>query len=132
VPEEPSFRHDLAAARAFLRATLGESLPVAMIGYSFGCSLLPHAGIDDATPLVLIAPTIDTHDHGAYAALPNPLLVFASEGDFALDAGRLRQWFDGLSGPRQLLVQRMDSHFFRGHEELLLEATRAFLVEQWS
>jgi alpha/beta superfamily hydrolase len=131
VPEEVSFGDDLAAALAFFRGTLGEA-PVALVGYSFGCSLLPHAGIDDTTALVLIAPTLTTHEYGSYAQRRNPLLVLASEDDFAVDADRLRRWFESLRAPKQLIVRRLDNHFFRGHEDWLVETIRAFLMEQWS
>jgi alpha/beta superfamily hydrolase len=127
---EPVFRADLSAALAFLRGALGD-LPLALAGYSFGCSLLPHARADRDAPLLLIAPTLDTHEYTPFAALPNPLLVLAAEGDFAADLDQVRHWFDGLQAPRRLIQAPCDGHFFRGHEAWLAEMAFHFLLEQW-
>jgi alpha/beta superfamily hydrolase len=129
VADEPAFREDLAAAAAFLRDAAGGAGP-ALVGYSFGCSLLPHAGAAADTPLVLVAPTVGTHDYDAFAVLPNPLLVVASDDDFAANAGRLRAWFDQLPGSRRLVTGRRDNHFFRGHEDWLAATVYEFLQEQ--
>ena len=131
VPDEPAFAADLASAVAFLREVLGESAPVALAGYSFGCSLLP-AAAPPAAPLALIAPTVGTHDYEAYARCPNPLLVVAPEGDFAADAARLAEWFAGLAGPKWLVRGWWDDHFFRGYEDRLAETVFAFFREQGS
>ena len=40
VPAEHDFHADLAAAVAFLRSVLGANVPLALVGYSFGCALL--------------------------------------------------------------------------------------------
>jgi uncharacterized protein len=131
VPEEPAFRSDLSSAVVWLRQTLDPGTRLALVGYSFGCSLLPWAGVDASAPLVLIAPTVGTHDYTAFAALANPLLVIASEDDFAADSNRLRQWFDSLTGPRRLVLGRHDNHFFRGYEPWLVETILAFLEDTW-
>jgi alpha/beta superfamily hydrolase len=131
VEEEVDFAEDAAAAAGFLRDTVGTDLPGALLGYSFGCSLLPPlARCDETAPLVLIAPTIGTHDYAAHETLPNPLLVIASENDFAVDAGRLRRWFERLRAPKRLLQAPLDNHFFRGHESWLVETVATFLQEQ--
>jgi alpha/beta superfamily hydrolase len=130
VDDEGDFRFDLAAADDFLRSVTGGASPTALLGYSFGCTLLPHAA-GAADPLVLVAPTVGVHAYDAYDGLINPLLVVASEDDFAADAGRLRDWFGRLSARKRLLQPRLDDHFFRGHEEWLAETTFAFLREQW-
>jgi alpha/beta superfamily hydrolase len=127
-PDEPRFRDDLAAALAFLRDA-APGLPVALAGYSFGCSLL--SGVlppDDAlTPLVLVAPTLGSHDYAPYERLPNPKLVIAPDGDFAADARCLERWFGLLPGSKQLLRPRQDGHFFRGHEDWLAATVATFL-----
>ncbi len=137
VDDESDFRFDLAAADDFLRSVTAES-PTALIGYSFGCTLLPHRWgmVSDhaptaSEPLVLVAPTIGVHDYAAYDGLTNPLLVVASEDDFAADASRLRDWFGRLPTRKRLLQPRLDDHFFRGHEDWLAEMTFAFVQEQW-
>jgi alpha/beta superfamily hydrolase len=131
ITEELDFRLDLAAARAFLRDAVGPGLPLALLGYSFGASLLPYAGAGDETPMILIAPTIGTHDYEVFRLLPNPHFLIAPEDDFATDAERVRQWFDRLTGPKRLVQARLDGHFFRGHEAWLAEAVFSFLLEHW-
>jgi alpha/beta superfamily hydrolase len=130
-PEEKNYRADLTAAVAHLREAVGPRLPLALVGYSFGCTLLPHAGLGGDTPLVLIAPTVGTHDYDGFAGATGPLLVIAPRGDFAADAGRLSRWFDGLGAPRRLVRANLDNHFFRGHEPWLVDAVQAFLRDQW-
>lgn len=130
VADEPGYREDFAAAADFLRDGLGGRSPAALIGYSFGCSLLPYAPCGDE-PLVLVAPSVGTHDYAAFSDLPNPLLVVASEDDFAAAAGRAARWFDGLAGPKRLIRGRFDNHFFRGHEEWLAGEVFNFLCGQW-
>jgi alpha/beta superfamily hydrolase len=132
VAGEPDLAQDAAAAAVFLRTSVAEALPVALLGYSFGCTLLPQlAASDPAVPLVLVAPTIGKHDYTTFETLPNPLLVIAPADDFAADAGRVRQWFDRLSAPKLLHQELRDSHFFRGHEAWLAETVIAFLQEHW-
>jgi alpha/beta superfamily hydrolase len=131
VPAEQDFPIDLDGAIAFLRDAVGQAVPLAVIGYSFGCALAPQSRWrDDLSALVLIAPTVDRHDYSPHAELSLPLLVIASEDDFASDAGRLRRWFDGLSAPRQLVQQRLDDHFFRGYEPWLVETVVTFLANR--
>ncbi len=132
-PDEVCYQADFAGAVAFLRSVVGPGLPLALIGYSFGCTLLAEARGErnGAAPLVLIAPTVGTHDYGAFEGVENPKLVIAPEGDFAADAGRLARWFDGLPAPKELVRPRLDSHFFRGHEHWLVATVGTFLNDEW-
>ena len=131
VPDEMDLAQDVQAAVACVRGLAGPGLPLALLGYSFGCALLPHVRVPGArSALVLIAPTVGKHAYDAYAAVPGPLLVIASEDDFATDAGQLRRWFDTLPEPRRLVLRRFDNHFFRGHEPWLAEAVFEFLHSQ--
>ncbi|HKI34551.1 MAG TPA: alpha/beta fold hydrolase [Gemmataceae bacterium] len=131
-PEEAGYQADLVAAVAYLRSIIGREVPLALVGYSFGCTLLPAAvPAVVAAPLVLIAPTVGTHDYRAFAAVENPKLVIAPEGDFAADSGRLTEWFAGLPQPKELVRPRLDSHFFRGHEHWLLATVGTFLNGEW-
>jgi alpha/beta superfamily hydrolase len=128
-PDDPEREHDLRAAVAYLRAVVGTETPLALIGYSFGCSLLPAAVPAGAAtiPLVLIAPTIGSHDYTPYDALSNPKLVIAPHEDFAANEELLNSWFGRLAAPKRLVQRRLDGHFFRGHEEWLLASVGAFL-----
>ena len=40
-------------------------------------------------------------------------------------------WFGRLPDPKQLVQAQLDSHFFRGHEEWLVETVSAYLDTQW-
>jgi len=126
VDAEPGCRDDLVAATAYLRDFV--TVQIVLVGYSFGCSLLP-AAAKPGQPLVLVAPTIGTHDYEAFAGHDGPLLVIAPDGDFAADAAGLGQWFARLPEPKRLLAGRWDDHFFRGHEEWLADTVADFLAE---
>jgi alpha/beta superfamily hydrolase len=125
--EEGDYAEDMRAATAFLGSVVVAPHPLALVGYSFGCSLLPQTAPDPDMPLILIAPTIGMHDYAPYASLKNPKLVLAATGDFATDIAELGRWFDRLPPPRRLVVQPLDSHFFRGHEEWLVQTIHDFL-----
>jgi alpha/beta superfamily hydrolase len=133
VAHELEYANDLNAAVGFLRSAVGRDIPLALIGYSFGCSLLARClpAARPAVPLVLIAPTLDKHDYDAFQAVAHPKLVISSEDDFVADADRLREWFGRLPDPKQLIQGQLDGHFFRGHEEWLVETVRAYLDAQW-
>jgi alpha/beta superfamily hydrolase len=132
VPDEGKHGEDLRAAVAFLLETVGVPLPLALIGYSFGCSLLPGAvppGVP--TALVLIAPTVGKHDLGAFAPLPQAKLVIAAHDDFALDEKQLSAWLSRLRGPKEMVRPSLDGHFFRDCEGDVETAVAAFLDRQW-
>jgi alpha/beta superfamily hydrolase len=131
-PDEADLWRDVQGAADFVSRAAGSDLPLALVGYSFGCSLLPRVRTaGDRPALVLIAPTVGKHDYAPFLALPHPVLVIASEDDFATDAGQLRAWFGRLPGPKQLVLKQLDSHFFRGHEAWLAETVFAFLQDHW-
>jgi uncharacterized protein len=127
VPDEPGYGDDLRAAVAYVRDVAADTTPIGLVGYSFGCSLLPGAATSPDQPLVLIAPTIGTHQYESFADLTNPLLVVAPDGDFAANADGLTRWFESLIGPKHLLRGQWDDHFFRGHEMWLAVTVGDFL-----
>jgi alpha/beta superfamily hydrolase len=107
-------------------------LPRALVGYSFGCALLPRVcPRDDLATLVLVAPTVGRHDYAPYRSVTTPLLVVASEDDFATEAQRVDDWFRTLCVYRKLVRKRCDNHFFRGHESWLTETVFRFLQRRW-
>jgi alpha/beta superfamily hydrolase len=130
-PDEEHYSHDFRAAVTEFAALVRTTLPRALVGYSFGCSLLGGAAISADWPLVLIAPTIGQHDYQPLTRVPNPILAIAPDEDFAAEADRVGDWFASLTGPRQLIRGDWDTHFFRGHEQRLCETVFAFLTEQW-
>jgi alpha/beta superfamily hydrolase len=128
---EMDFGNDLLAATGFVRRA-APGLPLVLVGYSFGCALLPNVQPqEDLAALALIAPTVAKHDYGPYRSLSTPMLVVASEDDFATEAAQLKDWVAGLAMPRQLVQRPCDNHFFRGHEEWLLETVFGFLQANW-
>jgi alpha/beta superfamily hydrolase len=132
-PDEPHYQADLSAACAFLRSAAGDDLPLGLVGYSFGCTLLPAAlpaGVGAAV-CVLVAPTVGAHDYGGFDTVANPKLIIAPEGDFAADREQLSGWFARLPGRKTLVRPRLDSHFFRGHEDWLVSTVVAFLDTAW-
>jgi uncharacterized protein len=133
VPCEADHAQDVQGALDFLQRAAGLDLPVALIGYSFGCSLLPavRCAVEQAA-FVLLAPTPARHDYTPFLRIKAPVLVVASEDDFAGDAAGLRRWFDSLqASPRRLVLGRFDNHFFRGHEEWLAKTVFDFLDGLW-
>jgi uncharacterized protein len=132
IPDELDLHTDLEAAIGFLRNAISADAPIAAIGYSFGCALLPHVNsIDTLNCLALIAPTVAKHDYDSYKSMTLPLLVIAPEDDFATDSATMRQWFDQISAPKQIVTTIRDNHFFRGHETWLVQTVLTFLDAQW-
>lgn len=123
-PGEMAFYDDVRAATHCVPS----SMPLVLIGYSFGCALLPHVRPQqDLAGLVLIAPTVAKHNYDSFLAVTCPVLVIASEDDFATDARELEHWVAKLRMPRQLIGRRCDNHFFRGFEDWLTETISLFL-----
>jgi alpha/beta superfamily hydrolase len=132
IAEEIELHTDLEAAIGFLRTAVSPNLPIAAIGYSFGCALLPHVdSIDKLDSLVLVAPTVTKHDYDSYKTVTRPLLVIAPEDDFATDSATIRQWFDQITAPKQIVTTLRDNHFFRGHEAWLAQTIHTFLAARW-
>jgi alpha/beta superfamily hydrolase len=130
VPGEMDLWQDVQAAVSFLRPIACTTRPLVLIGYSFGCALLPVVcRRESPAAVVLIAPPLGKHDYTDFAAVQCPLLVIVSENDFTLEPERLRSWFDRLLAPKQLVQASLDNHFFRGHEAWLVETISAFLQE---
>jgi alpha/beta superfamily hydrolase len=128
VADELDLAHDVQAAVEFIQEAAGTSHRIVLVGYSFGCALLPLVRVPQPA-YVLIAPTIAKHDYAAFIGRNAPTQVITSEDDFASDTSRLRAWFDGLTGPRSLILRRFDNHFFRGHENWLADSVCEFLRE---
>jgi alpha/beta superfamily hydrolase len=121
---------DVQAAVEFLQPVVGLARPLALVGYSFGCALLPLVRLPQSpAALVLVAPPLGKHDYEAFIRLQSPILVIVSDDDFAVEPARLREWFDRLPAGAQLIQGPRDSHFFRGHESWLAETVAAFLKE---
>ncbi len=132
VSTEVEYGDDLQGSLEFVQATAGDSLPVALVGYSFGCSLLPAVHYSgSAAALVLLAPTPARHDYTSFRSVQAPVLVIASRDDFATDTASLRLWFDQLGGAKRLIMGEFDNHFFRGHEDWLAATVFDFLDGSW-
>jgi alpha/beta superfamily hydrolase len=127
---EMDLEQDVQGAAAFLQSILGPAQPLVLLGYSFGCALLPAVCRSQMPAAVLlVAPPLSKHDYTDFTTVKSPLLVIVSTDDFALDLARLHAWFDGLTMPKRLVQAAADNHFFRGHEPWLVETVSAFLSE---
>jgi uncharacterized protein len=128
VSGELELADDLQAAAEFV-SQVQPGLPLVLVGYSFGCALLPYVcRFMEAVALVLVAPPIAKHDFDSFRSVQTSLLVVGSEDDFASDADRLDRWFSKLAMPRELVRRQCDNHFFRGHEPWLCEIVNRFLT----
>ncbi len=129
IDDEHGFAEDTTAAGHFLSETFGEVGHV--LGYSFGAWLGSRwaAASRNLNSITLVAPTISQHDYSHAVELSLPKLVIASSDDFAVPTEGLRQQFSSWSDPKQLVIEDVDNHFFRGHEEWLAENVLTFLEE---
>jgi uncharacterized protein len=130
VAGEMDLWRDVQGAAEFLLSIIGPTKPLVLIGYSFGCALLP--SVRWASPpaaFVLIAPPLAKHDYSEFATIKTPLLAIVSEDDFTTEPELLRQWFDRLPSVKKLVQTPLGDHFFRGRESWLVETVAAFLQE---
>jgi alpha/beta superfamily hydrolase len=131
VASEMDLWRDVQGAVDFLGPIVGPVRPVVLIGYSFGCTLLPWVRPPEPpAALVLITPPLNKHDHWEFTTGESPLLVIVSENDFTLEPARFRRWFDRLPAEKRLVQAPLDNHFFRGHEPWLVDTVSAFLKDQ--
>lgn len=125
-PDEMDFWRDVQGAIDFVQRS-GPGLPLAIVGYSFGCALLPLIPQQESIDaMVLVAPTIGKHNYDSFHSVTSPLLVVASEDDFATNATLLDSWFHSLTMPKRIVRKQCDNHFFRGHEDWLIESIDRF------
>lgn len=130
VPGEMELWQDVRGGVDFLRSVVDPAKPLVLVGYSFGCALLPAICRECAVAaLVLIAPPLSKHDYNDFAAVKSPLLAMVSENDFTLESAPLHEWFAQLAEPKRLVSASLDNHFFRGHEPWLVETAVTFLEE---
>jgi alpha/beta superfamily hydrolase len=130
VPGEMSWWQDVQGAAHFLHPLVGPGKPLVLIGYSFGCALLPSVRLlEPPAALVLIAPPLAKHDYSEFTTVESPVLVIVSEDDFTGEPECLRECFDQLPLKKVLIQAPLDNHFFRGHEPWLVDTVSAFLQE---
>jgi alpha/beta superfamily hydrolase len=130
VEGEMDHGQDVQGAAAFLQPIIGPAQPLVLIGYSFGCALLPPlCRLHGPAAVVLIAPPLGKHDYTGFVTIKGPFLVIMSTDDFTLGPTCLHAWFDRLTMPKRLVQAAADNHFFRGHEPWLVETVSAFLSE---
>ena len=130
VEGEMDFWQDVRCAATSVRSIVGAAQPLVLIGYSFGCALLPRVcQIEPPATVVLIAPPLGKHDYAGFTTVKSPILAIVSSDDFTLKPAQLHEWFDRLSEPKCLVEASADNHFFRGHEAWLVETVASFLSE---
>ena len=126
IDAEAGFTEDVKAAGEFLYATFGEINCV--VGYSFGAYLASQWARQqhELRCLTMIAPTIDQHDYTHLQELELSKLIITSFDDFAVPIEKLQEKFQQWKAPKQLIVEQVDNHFFRGHEVWLAEQIISF------
>jgi len=140
ISDEQGFAEDTASAADFLITTFDQVSHV--VGYSFGAWLGSRWASEsvnrrqsdeapttatDVRSVTLVAPTISQHDYSHMTRLNLPKLVIASSDDFAVPADDLRRQFADWSDPKELILEDVDNHFFRGHEAWLSDQVSTFL-----
>ncbi len=131
--QEESYREDLLRCFVWLKSHIPPDLPIHLIGYSFGCSLLPivFESHDESNrtvgSLTLIAPTIGKHDYSSYKPIPSPKLIIAPQDDFVCSYQDILTWSQGLTGSNEIIQTCWDGHFFRGFENNLSATVLAYL-----
>ncbi len=119
---------DVAAGAAALAHASG-ALPLAVVGYSFGCATGMRFGLCDPRvwALVGVCPPLARVSFEFLARAPKPALFVCSRHDFVFSAQKLESC-RALAGPN-LQAELLDAgdHFFRGDEALVCELAMAFL-----
>lgn len=119
---------DVAAAGAAL-SSAGGSLPLAIVGYSFGCATGMRFGLFEpsAEAIVGICPPLTRVSFGFLGNCPKPALFVCSKGDFVFSEDKLLGC-QASAGPN-LRTELLDvgDHFFRGEEEIVCRPARRFL-----
>jgi len=131
VDDEPDRWNDLKAAAEFLESAVHMSTPLAVVGYSFGCSVIAQwiANEGNAAAIACIAPTVGRHDCQGLARSTIPKLILASRNDFATDAETLTAAVSQWQGRNTIELADLDDHFFRGCEQWLADRIVPFLVD---
>lgn len=125
-----SERGDVAGALAHLRAALGGTPPVALLGYSFGAVVSASRAVEEPAlaGLALVAPPLGLTGPAALAALGRfdaPLLVAAGSRDTYCPAEMLAALAATLPRATVRTIDGAD-HFFGAHGRALASA-----VDEW-
>lgn len=120
---------DALAARAFLAETLSVDLPLAYVGYSFGCCIAtllaqahPPASLAAISPPLREAPLTGLEDVVA------PSCFVAGDNDFVFDRERLDALLSAMPGRSQFIELEGCDHFYRRQEERVYQAIRPTIV----
>jgi alpha/beta superfamily hydrolase len=118
---------DVRGAHEFLRARLGPSAPLGVIGYSFGAWVGGRASRHDPRVggLLLIAPPLAFFDFGFLRGFPSPVLLVAGSRDSYCPRRELQALAASLGGGECALIDQAD-HFFSGKLYPLGEAIAAW------
>jgi len=127
IDDEAALQDDVEACARWLRSLVGKVDVV--IGYSFGAWLASRWAADqkDVNAMILFAPTIAQHDYSHLKRVTKRKLILASHDDFAVPLSQLKQQFSQWAEPKELHVEEMDNHFFRGCERQISNCVRTFL-----
>jgi len=119
-PDDPRRALDAQTALAWFRRVHGG--PLVLVGYSFGASLL--TGLCSrkcVSHIVMIGATLAQHDYRPIAECSLPKLLITADNDFATPLETTRNWFAAAREPKRLVLLEAAEHFYRGHEQRLVE-----------
>lgn len=131
---EGSFAHgqgeldDARAALDFLGARFG-SLPIVLMGFSFGCWVGLRVGaVDDrVAALVGLGIPAASYDFSFLAAVTKPKLFVQGTQDVYGPRARVEQVFDSMAEPKQIHWVEGADHFFTGRLNEAQDAVTSFL-----
>ena len=114
---------DARAARDFLAQALSPNLPMAYVGYSFGCCLALFLALE--TPpshLALVSPPVREFHLDGLDQVDVPLAVVAGDKDFVFDRGLLEELI-GADRCEAVFTELSDcDHFYRKQEGRVMTA----------
>jgi len=126
-PEDPQMIEDVASSLEWLSTKT--SLPLVVIGYSFGAHAAVKTLPTDARAVVLISPTLRQHDYSTLAKCAIPKLIIYSDNDFATPLETTEAWFNTLDEPKRRVCINGGEHFFKTQEPSILEACHRFFID---
>ena len=123
-------RDDVRAALDCLSARF-PSLPVCVIGFSFGSWVGLRVGAEDARVVALVGlglPTIDS-DYSYLRGVTKPKLILQGTRDPYGRREDVQAVFDSLSEPKQIHWVEGAEHFFQARLQEVRDAIHKFLLE---
>ncbi len=124
-PDDPRLIDDARGALHWLAAQV--TVPIVLVGYSFGAYVAACLSAEHPRPVSLIAPTLATHAFPTDGTRDEPLQVIYSDNDFATPLDVTTRWIGRLSQHADTQCLCGADHFFRGREEQVAAIVRTLI-----